>query len=70
MIKTPFYDKTQSEFQVSEKERTAKLGQIKGSESSQQKMAKGERERMASILSCILETPSDSSGLNFLSNNS
>lgn len=30
------YDKTQSELQVSEKERTAKLGQIKDSESGQQ----------------------------------
>lgn len=33
----------QSEFQVSEKERTAKLGQIKGSETGRQKLTKWKR---------------------------
>lgn len=74
MIKTPYsnviYDKTQSEFQASEKERTAKLGQIKDSESGQQKMTKGECKSVASILSYIHGTLSDSSGLHFFSNNS
>lgn len=74
MITTPYsnviYDKPQSEFPVSEKERTAKLRQIKGSESGQQKMAKEECKTMSSILSYIHGTLSDSSGLNFFSNNS
>lgn len=61
------YDKTQSEFQVSAKERTTKLRQF---ESGHQMMAEGECKRMTSILLYIHRTLSDSSGLNFFSNNS
>lgn len=66
------YDKIQSEFPVSEKEKTAKQGQIKDSKNGQQKMAKEECKRMASILLYIQGTLSDSYsyGLNFFSNNS